>query len=147
MAKKKSKWIEIVNEVIAERKAAGKPAGVKDALEEARKRYAPFKKKGTKGAPSITRPGKKDYRTNKDSKHYNRDGHWQDQNEEGKVGKPFSNGKEPKKTKRRRRGKAKGTTRKSSGKRHAKTSREAARLVLKHCKLCGECARQVGSLS
>ena len=161
MPKKKSKWIEIVNEVIKERKAAGLPAGVRDALDEAKKRYAPFKKakaegkkapeegkpapeKGHKGAPSKTRPGHLDYKTHKGSEHYNRDDHWQDDNQEGVVGKPYGK----RKTSKRKTGKRKARKGKGRGtrKRSTKQAKSAARLVIKNCKLCGECKRQVRAM-
>jgi hypothetical protein len=64
---------------------------------------------GHKGSPSKTRPGKKNFVTRKGSKHYNRDDHYQDDNEEGEEGPPYQrtrkkrksgkNGKKSKKNK------------------------------------------------
>jgi len=45
---------------------------------------------GHKGAPSITRPGHKDFRTAKGFKYYHREGHLEDFNKEGVKGKPYS---------------------------------------------------------
>lgn len=53
---------------------------------------------GHKGSKSITRPGKKNFVTHKGSKFYNRDGHYQVENEEGVVGTPYSTKKTRKKS-------------------------------------------------
>ena len=50
-------------------------------------------KKGHKGAPSKTRPGKKDFRTHKGDKYYHRDGHLYDENVDGVKGTPYSHHK------------------------------------------------------
>lgn len=44
---------------------------------------------GHKGSPSKTRPGRKNFVTRKGSKHYNRNDHYQDENEEGEEGPPY----------------------------------------------------------
>lgn len=54
-------------------------------------------KPGHKGAPSITRPGKIDFRTHKGDKYYHRDGHLEDENADGVKGRPYSHHKTKKK--------------------------------------------------
>ena len=48
---------------------------------------------GHKGAKSKTRPGHIDFRTHKGDKYYNRDGHRQTSNRQGKKGRPYSSRK------------------------------------------------------
>ena len=104
-------------------KALGQPSSLNDVQGAARKEWQLIKdgkhgkyvqgkpKKGRKGSPSITRPGHLDYRTHKGSKFYNRLGHWQRYNQEGKIGRPFmrksrkgrkTKGKKPRKTRKRK---------------------------------------------
>lgn len=61
--------------------------------------------KGHKGAPSITRPGHKDFRTAKGFKYYHRDGHLEDYNEKGVKGKPYTKKKKTKKKRKTRKNK------------------------------------------
>jgi len=53
---------------------------------------------GHKGSKSKTRPGKKNFVTHKGSKFYNRDGHYQTDNNKGVVGTPYSTKKTRKKS-------------------------------------------------
>lgn len=53
------------------------------------KNNKPVIAKGHKGAPSITRPGHKDFRTAKGFKYYHREGHLEDYNEKGVKGTPY----------------------------------------------------------
>ena len=73
MSKKEISWIELINVMITERKKAGKPAGVKDVMGDAKKEWAIIKsgKHDTyvKGKPKISRKkGKKSKGKNKTSK-------------------------------------------------------------------------------
>ena len=58
MSKKEISWIGLINALIAERKKAGKPAGVKDVMGDAKKQWVDIKAgkdpKYVKGKPNIT---------------------------------------------------------------------------------------------
>lgn len=66
------------------------------------KKIKPVPAKGHKGAPSITRPGHKDFRTAKGFKYYHRDGHLEDYNEQGVKGLPYTKKSKTKKSKTRK---------------------------------------------
>lgn len=65
--------------------------------------------KGHKGAPSITRPGHKDFRTAKGFKYYHRDGHLEDYNEKGVKGTPYTKKKKKSRKKKSRKKKSRNT--------------------------------------
>ena len=105
MGKEAVTYIQFVTKFLNEEK---KKAGFesKKAMGEAAKAWKDVKagkhekfeaasgspKPGHKHAPSKTRKGRQDYVTHKGSKFYNRDGHRQDKNEAGVVGKPYESG-------------------------------------------------------
>lgn len=76
------------------------------------KNSKPVPAKGHKGAPSITRPGHKDFRTAKGFKYYHRDGHLEDYNVKGVKGTPFTKKKKTRKNKTRKTKTRKNKTRK-----------------------------------
>jgi hypothetical protein len=112
MSKKAISYRELLSEVSAKIKADAQAAGekfdVKKVGKAAGERWAAVKsgadpefsqaapgtaskpKPGHKGAPSKTRPGRKDFVTHKGDKFYNRDGHRQNFNADGVVGTPYS---------------------------------------------------------
>jgi hypothetical protein len=64
MLKKEISWIGLINALIADKKKAGEPAGVKDVMGDAKKQWVDIKagkhQKYVKGKPNITRKkGKK----------------------------------------------------------------------------------------
>jgi len=71
---------------------------------------------GHKGAPSITRPGHKDFRTAKGFKYYHRDGHLEDYNAKGVKGTPYTK----KQTRKSRKKTGKRKSRKKTGKRKSR---------------------------
>ena len=73
MSKKEISWIGLINALIAERKKAGKPAGVKDVMGDAKKQWVEIKAgkdpKYVKGKQVITRKkGKKSKKSKKSHK-------------------------------------------------------------------------------
>jgi rRNA processing protein Gar1 len=72
MSKKEISWIGLINALIAERKKAGKPAGVKDVMGEAKKQWVEIKEgkdpKYVKGKQIITRKKGKKSKKSKKSK-------------------------------------------------------------------------------
>jgi len=111
MSKQEVNYIGLVSQVLKQARkdaeAAGKAFDQKQAMQSAAARWKVVKagndpefvqgkgaptrkaKKGHKGAPSKTRPGRLDYVTHKGDKFYNRDGHRQDENAEGVKGRPY----------------------------------------------------------
>ena len=79
MSKKEISWIELINVMITERKKAGKPAGVRDVMGDAKNEWAIIKSgkhdKYVKGKPKNTRKKGKKSKKNKTSKNqkYNTD--------------------------------------------------------------------------
>lgn len=80
---------------------------------------------GHKGAPSITRPGKIDYRTHKGDKYYHRGNKLEDENIDGVKGKPYSHHK----TKKNRK------TKKKKGRKHHKTRKTTCKTCKKNEKI------------
>ena len=72
MSKKEISWIGLINALIAERKKAGKPAGVKDVMGDAKKQWVEIKAgkdpKYVKGKQIITRKKGKKSKKSKKSK-------------------------------------------------------------------------------
>ena len=72
MSKKEISWIGLINALIAERKKAGKPAGVKDVMGDAKKQWVEIKAgkdpKYVKGKQIITRKKSKKSKKSKTAK-------------------------------------------------------------------------------
>lgn len=72
MSKKEISWIGLIKVLIAEKKKAGQPAGVKDVMGDAKKQWVEIKAgkdpKYVKGKPNVTRKKGKKSKKSKKSK-------------------------------------------------------------------------------